>query len=271
MKKAVILFLISLGIAYSLFAEDDAVTQEALEKKSVEQILGEFDTALSIPTIQGTFSVKLISKNGDVREIKAHAYQKFVGKSQINRLFLFDFPPRVRGTGLLLHSYYDGRDNNMWIYLPTVKRVKRIALESSGGGYFMGSDFTYRDLINNDNNNLKFELLEEKTVNDVESYVVKAQGKSDEICQDLGYSYFISYYTKENSILHRREYFDFNQKLLKVYEVQDFYVSGKYHYPTKILMTNVQTEHKSVIEVTDVSIEEIPDSSFTVRSLQNNQ
>lgn len=235
--------------------------------KTVEEILAEFDKTISVPSLQGTFTVKLISKNGDTREIKARAYQKLVDNKQNNRLFIFDFPPRVRGTGLLVHSFLDGRDNNMWIYLPTVKRVKRIALESSGGGYFMGSDFTYRDLIANDLNNMKFELLEEKTMNGTESYVIKCWGKNQEVIKDLGYSYMISYYKKENSVMYRREFFDSDSKLLKIYQVDDFHVSGKYHYPTKITMTNVQTEHKSIIEVTEISTKDIPERYFTTRYL----
>lgn len=259
MRKKVILTVIFISLLFPLSAQ-----------KTPKQILDEFGKTLSIPCIQGAFKVKLISKNGDVREIEARAFQKYMGETQINRLFVFDFPPRVRGTGLLLHSFYDGRDNNMWIYLPTVKRVKRIALESSGGGYFMGSDFTYRDLINNDVNDMEFDLLEDKTVNGVECHTVKSWGKSAEVRQELGYSYIVTYYSKDKSILQRREYFDFNDKLLKVYEVGDYFISGPYHYPRKVSMTNVQTQHKSVIEVTEIITDDIPDSFFTTRYLQGN-
>ncbi|MDA3900933.1 MAG: outer membrane lipoprotein-sorting protein [Spirochaetes bacterium] len=239
-------------------------------EKSVEQILSEFNKTFSIPSIQGTFTIKLISKNGDVREIKARAYQKIVSKKQNNRLFIFDFPPRVRGTGLLVHSYSDERENNMWIYLPTVKRVKRISLESSGGGYFMGSDFTYSDLIDANLNNMKFEQLESKTTNGIDNYVIKSWGKNEEIIQELGYGHIISYYNKETSVMHRRDFYDLNNKLLKIYKVEDYFISGPYHYPTKMTMTNVQTEHKSVIEVTETSTKEIPDRYFTTRYLSDN-
>lgn len=259
MRRKHILLIVLILLVSPVFAD-----------KPIEQILSEFDRALSIPSIQGTFTVKLISKNGDVRENEARAYQKLVSATQNNRLFVFDFPPRVRGTALLLHSYFDGRPNNMWIYLPAIRRVKRIALESSGGGYFMGSDFTYRDLINNDASEMEFEKLDDKVMNGVDSYLIKSWGNTPEIRQELGYSFIVSYYNKENSVLFRREYYDFNDELLKVYEVGDFYISGPYHYPTKITMTNVQTDHKSVIEVTEVSTEEIPDRYFTTRFLQNN-
>ncbi|OQX29393.1 MAG: hypothetical protein B0D92_03910 [Spirochaeta sp. LUC14_002_19_P3] len=242
-----------------------------LQAITVQEILDGFAERLSIPVLAGTFKVKLIAKNGDEREIVARAYQKIVSEDQNNRLFVFDFPPTVRGTSLLLHSYYDGRSNNMWIYLPAVRRVKRIALESSGGGYFMGSDFTYRDLINIDFTKMNYELTEEKTIDGIDYYVVKAWGKTPEIQQDNGYSYLLSYYRKDNFFLMRRDYFDFDEKLLKVYQVEDFIVLGTSIYPTNISMSNVQNGHRSLLEVTDVSTDDIPDRYFTTRYLKDNQ
>ena len=241
-----------------------------LQAITVDQVLDDFSKTLDIPSIQGTFKVQLISKNGDIREIEARAYQKLVGDKQNNRLFIFDFPPTVRGTGLLVHSFFDGRQNNMWIYLPAVRRIKRIALESSGGGYFMGSDFTYRDLINNDYNKLDYELKSDVILDGNDCYVVKAWGQTPEIQQDNGYSYILSYHWKDNLLLYQREYYDLSGELLKVYRVGDFLEFDPYIYPTEMIMTNVQNGHKSVLLVTDVSTEEIPDRFFTTRFLQNN-
>ncbi len=242
----------------------------ALFGQTPEEILARFDKTIAIPTIQGTFQVKLIAKDGDTREVRARAYQKQIGPEQSNRLFVFDYPPRTPGTAILLHSYFDERENNMWIYLPTIRRVKRIALESSGGGYFMGSDFTYRDLINNDADDMEFEKLPDETVQGKDCFVIKSWGKNLEVRQELGYSAIRTYVDKETYAIIRRKYYDFNENLLKIYEVGDFFHTGPYYYPTKITMTNVQTQHKSVLTVTDVSTEEIPDRYFTIRYMRNN-
>lgn len=235
---------------------------------TVQEVLDGFAERLTIPVLAGTFKVQLIAKNGDVREIVARAYQKNIGSKQNNRLFMFDFPPTVRGTGLLLHSYFDGRKNNMWIYLPAVRRIKRIALDSSGGGYFMGSDFTYRDLINNDYSKMDYELAEDRVLDGVDYHVVKAWGKTPKLQQKNGYLYTLSYYRKDNMFMMRREYFDFNGDLLKVYQVEEFIDLDPYIYPTNISMTNVQSDHKSLLLVTDVSTDDIPDRYFTTRYLQ---
>ncbi|MDC7220958.1 MAG: outer membrane lipoprotein-sorting protein [Spirochaetales bacterium] len=255
MKKISLLFL-----GLSLLVPLSAIT--------VDELLYNFDRSLNVPSIQGEFHVTLISQKGDEREIKARIYQKKVDDNQENRLFLFDFPATVRGTGLLLHSYFDERDNSMWIYLPAVKRIKRIALESSGGGYFMGSDFTYRDLVSNDRKDMEFEILEETVMDGVDCYVIKSQGKTDLIRQDMGYSSTISYHRKDNFMLHRREFYDLSGDLEKIYRAEGFLDLSPAIYPTDISMTNVQTGHKSVIKILDASTEEIPDRIFTTRYLE---
>ena len=61
-------------------------------------------------------------------------------------LFVFDQPRDVRGTALLIHGHLQGLDDQ-WLYLPALKRVKRIS-SSTRSGSFMGSEFSYEDLGN---------------------------------------------------------------------------------------------------------------------------
>ena len=243
----------------------------SLHAITADQVLEGFAEQLSIPVLSGSFKVKLVAKNGDTREIAARGYQKVNKQETAMRLFVFDFPPSVRGTSLLLHSYTDNRKNNMWIYLPAVRRVKRIALESSGGGYFMGSDFTYKDLLNNDYSKMDYELVDDATVNGVECYVVKAWGKTAKIRQDNGYSSILSYYRKDDFYMMRRDYFDASDELLKIYQVESLLDLGGFLYPDSISMTNVQSGHKSFLLVDEVSMDNIPDHFFTTRYLKNNK
>ena len=59
-------------------------------------------------------------------------------------LFVFDQPRDVKGTALLIHTYREKADEQ-WLYLPALKRVKRIS-SSNRSGSFMGSEFSYEDL-----------------------------------------------------------------------------------------------------------------------------
>ena len=59
-------------------------------------------------------------------------------------LFVFDQPRDVKGTAFLIHAHKQEADDQ-WLYLPALKRVKRIS-SSNRSGSFMGSEFSYEDL-----------------------------------------------------------------------------------------------------------------------------
>ncbi|RLD28668.1 MAG: hypothetical protein DRI73_11435 [Bacteroidetes bacterium] len=256
MKKIIIFILITLS--FSLGAQEMTVTK----------ILEGYERTAFIPNITASLTVKLISANGEVREIKADAYQKNIDKNLVSRLFLFDYPPSVRNTGLLINSFLDGSENVMWIYLPAVKRVKRIALSTSGGGYFMGSDFSYSDFISKSGNDYTYEYMGEDTLNGTNCYIVKEYGTTLQKRQDSKVSYMIVYFRKDDFIMFGRDYYDLAGELVKEYRVKDVVVLGQYIYPTVIEMTNVQTGHRSILEMINSNTEVIPNRYFTTRFLQ---
>ena len=59
-------------------------------------------------------------------------------------MFVFDEPRDVKGTALLIHAHKE-EANDQWLYLPALKRVKRIS-SSNRSGSFMGSEFAYEDM-----------------------------------------------------------------------------------------------------------------------------
>lgn len=243
-------------------------TSLAVNSTELETILEGFNKKIQIPNLKGKLSVQLISKNGDIRELKAEAYQKLSDQNQMNRLFVFNYPPSVRDTGLLIHSFYDGSDNKMWIYLPVAKRIKRIALENSGGGYFMGSDFSYMDFISKSSSEFTYELLPDGKIDDRIYYRIKEYGDTQEKREALGYDYIINYYDKDDYFLYGRDYYELSGELLKTYRVKEVKRFPPYIYPTKIVMTNEQTLHRSVLNVTDISISELSNKYFSTRYLQ---
>ncbi len=59
-------------------------------------------------------------------------------------LFVFDEPRDVQGTAFLIHAHREDADDQ-WLYLPALKRVKRIS-SANRSGSFMGSEFAYEDM-----------------------------------------------------------------------------------------------------------------------------
>ena len=58
-------------------------------------------------------------------------------------LFVFDEPRDVAGTAMLVHTHEDA-DDDQWLYLPALTRVKRIS-SSNRSGSFMGSEFAFEE------------------------------------------------------------------------------------------------------------------------------
>ena len=87
--------------------------------------------------------------------------------------------------------------------------------------------------------------------------------------QDMKISYMINYYRKDDFIMFGRDFYDLAGELVKEFRVKESEVLGQYIYPTVIEMTNVQTGHSSLIEMTDLSTDVIPDRYFTTRYLKN--
>jgi len=257
-----ILTLFFLSLSFNLIAQDI----------TIDEIHERYKATILIPRIAATLTVKLISAKGEVREIQAKAYQKSETntESEATRLFLFEYPPSIRNSGILIQSFANTDENVMWMYLPAVKRVKRIALATSGGGYFMGSDFSYNDFIPKSRDDFTHEYLGEMMIDGTVCYEIKENAISQKQRQDLKLSYMLNYYRKSDFVMYGRDYYDLAGELLKEYRMKEIqFLDQKYLYPTIIEMKNVQTGHKSILEMSDINTDPIPDSYFTTRFLEN--
>ena len=87
----------------------------------------------------------LIDKNGSKRERKIRALGRDVGEDTQSIMFFLS-PADVKDTGFLTYDYdADDKDDDQWLYLPALKKTKRIASNDKSGS-FMGSDFSYSDM-----------------------------------------------------------------------------------------------------------------------------
>ncbi len=148
-------------------------------------------------------------------------------------LFVFDNPKDVKGTALLIHGHITQLDDQ-WLYLPALKRVKRIS-SANRSGSFVGSEFAYEDLGS----------LE------VEKYTYKWMG--DEKCGNLdctiteytptergsGYTRLLIWHDKDEFRIWKIEYFDRKNALLKtlIHEGYEQYL-GKYWRSKRSSMVN---------------------------------
>lgn len=91
---------------------------------------------------QGQLTMTLINKSGEQRVRKLQQYIKLYNGDE-KKVMFFLAPADVRGTSFMNWSYADGRDDDQWIYLPALKRTKRISSDSKSES-FMGARFHLR-------------------------------------------------------------------------------------------------------------------------------
>lgn len=115
----------------------------------------------------------LIDKNGKERRREMKIYNKDKG-DDILKINFFTAPADVKDTGFLTYDYYSGdKDDDQWLYLPDLRKTKRIA-SSDKSNSFMGSDFSYADITRRVLDEWNYKLLKESEVNGKKVWLVEA-------------------------------------------------------------------------------------------------
>ena len=244
----------ALAVASPLSAQDAAAITERADARGAPD------------NISAIITLTITSPNGDQRVIRADSYQKQRSVERQDRLFVFTYPPNVRDTALLIHSNTDQGEDSMWMYLPAMDRIKRVDLGSSGGGYFLGSDFTFRDLVSRDQTEYVRTLL--PTDDDI-YFVLEVRGRTPELQRMFGYSREEHFIRKNNFSRERILFYDLAGDLLKELIVQEEHEADGYAFPSRVRMLNHQSGHVSEIVFEELSFSaDIPDRLFTQRYLR---
>ncbi|MBL1264951.1 outer membrane lipoprotein-sorting protein [Candidatus Methylomicrobium oryzae] len=151
-------------------------------------------------------------------------------------LSIFDSPRDVKGTAFLSFTHALEPDEQ-WLYLPALKRVKRIS-SSNKSGPFVGSEFAFEDLTSFEVPKYKYKYLRDEKVNDQDCFVIELYPQYEE----SGYTRQISWIDKERYIPLKVEYYDRKDALLKTLEFKGYrQYLNQYWRADEMLMTNHQT------------------------------
>ncbi|MGC9026000.1 MAG: outer membrane lipoprotein-sorting protein [bacterium] len=236
-------FLIIPAIALLIAATTPLTGDEVLKKIDDQQLTND---KVSIA------EMKLIDRNGTTTERTIKMYTKGADL----HLIKFLSPADIKGTGFLSRG-----SDNMWLYLPALGKVRRIAGHISHGS-FMGSDFSYRDLSS------------EGLAKDFTATVVSYKNGEYELLLkpkpgDSPYS-MVKLWVKDDTFVPLRiEFYDKSGKLLKILINSELKkIDGKW-FPMSMVMDNVQDNHKTEIIVKELKINTgLKNDLFTERTLK---
>lgn len=152
-------------------------------------------------------------------------------------LSVFDEPRDVKGTAFLSFSHAVGADDQ-WLYLPALKRVKRIASRNKSGP-FMGSEFAYEDLSSFEIEKYTYKYLNNEACGEgLECYVVEQYP----VDKNSGYTRRIVWIDSTEFRTLKTEFYDRKDSLLKTLTLEGFQLyEGKHWRPDMMKMVNHQT------------------------------
>jgi hypothetical protein len=132
----------------------------------------------------------------------------------------FIAPAEVSGTSILIHDY-ENKSADMWIYLPSTRKVRRIA-GSERKNSFMGSEFTNGNLSRPDMKEYYYKMLGSENHGGKDCYKIEITGKKPEIAKMDGYYKQISWIEKSLNLCLKTTYYDQKGKLLKTQLYKDY-------------------------------------------------
>lgn len=226
MKRAVLGVLI--GVI--LFAKSG----EEVAKAGYEKISG-YKSSIE----KTTMVLKNAQGDENLRKLEI---KKLEGKKGDRSLLVFLYPSDLKGTKLLSYEVIGG-DDRQWLYLPALKRVKRISSRNKSGS-FMASEFSYEDISSQNYKNYTYQKeAEEVEIKGRRYYKVERIPKDPH----SGYSKQIIYYDMKENLPRFGEFYDKNGRVLKKISFDRYEKIGNIYRVHKITIKNVQNQKESIL------------------------
>lgn len=216
-------------------------------------------------------TMTLTNDKGQQRVRKMHSVSSLQPNGIDSKLMIrFLFPGDVEGTGYLQIQHYDG-DDDMWIYLPALKKVRRLVANNKKDS-FVGSDFSYGDILLPVVDTYRHTLLRSEPLDGEDCYVIESVPATEQVKKDYGYAKKISWIRKGNFMEKKVDYFDTSGRPLKtqvIPEVREVDPAAHKWWASKREVVNHQTGHSTsfVTESLDAK-QAVREDFFTTRYLE---
>lgn len=179
-------------------------------------------------------------------------------------LSIFDEPADVKGTASLTWSH-SNKPDEQWLYLPALKRVKRISSKNKSGP-FMGSEFAFEDIGSQEVDKYTYKYLRDEALDGNDTFVLERVP----VDKNSGYTKQVTWIEKERYIALRVDYYDRKNSLLKTLTAKDFKQYLEKHWRAGTLeMNNHQSGKSTTLVFENYQFKTgLDDSDFNKNSLK---
>ena len=237
---ATLAIITSLAAALAVLMPSSGAQASAEKGLAIATEVDNRDRGWGDVTVEGEMVLKNKAGNESVRKFRSTILEAEDTAEGDRSIITFSQPRDVRGTALLTHSKIEPEDDSQWIFLPAVKRVKRIS-SSNRTGKFVSSEFSYEDLGSEevaDNDHIWLEDAACAHDAALTCAAVESRPKN----RKSGYSRRVSFIDLAEYRVQRIDFYNRRGDLEKTLEFQDYrQYEGKFWRAHVMVMQNHQT------------------------------
>ena len=219
-----------------------------------------YDSGFKDFTADMTMTLRNRKGQESVRQIRSRNLE--VTGDGDKTMSIFDQPADVKGTAMLTFSH-GLKPDDQWLYLPALKRVKRISSRNKSGP-FMGSEFAFEDLGSQEIEKYSYKYLRDEPCGDWQCYVVERTPQY----KHSGYTRQIVWGDKEKYRIVKVEFYDRKNSLLKTLTFSGYQeYLDHYWRPDEMFMENHQNGKSTLLQWTNYKFQ----TGLTSRDFNKNK
>jgi hypothetical protein len=236
-----------------------------------KQIMTKSQDAMKLSGSESVATLIIADNKGNQRVRTFTSASKTDNAASVNKTIMrFLEPADVRGTGILTFDY-DNKDDDMWLYLPALRKVRRV-VSTDKNSSFMGSEFTNADITTPDIAKYKYAVLGSETVAEVDCWKIEIYPVSDAVAEEYGYAKKICWVGKQDFMARKSEFFDLDKQLSKVLTVNKVKLldeKAQKYQATDIVMENTINNRKSQFIIDQIVLNpDVKEEYFTTGYLE---
>ncbi|HUW93207.1 MAG TPA: outer membrane lipoprotein-sorting protein [Bacteroidales bacterium] len=218
-----------------------------------------------IQALKSTMTLTIIEKNGATRVRTVSMISKIYGGTE-KRMIRFLEPADVRGTSMLIVDNEDVQDE-MWIYLPALKRTRRI-VSTEKGKSFMSSEFSNADMTSATLSDFNISHMPQSGTGD--DWIIESKPINEDKAEEYGYGRKVTYLRKKDLEVRKIEYYNYDNTLFRYIDILASQpVEGRDGYiMTEMVAKNLLNGRSSTIVYNEINTSaDIPENTFAVENL----
>lgn len=271
MKKIILtsLLLILAGNAQAITKEDikTAVSNKVPDNEIGLMIAKEIDArdnGFDNTEAELTMTLKNAYGEESVRKLRNKTLEIADVSKGDKTLVVFDHPRDIAGTAFLTFSNILEADDQ-WLFLPALKRVKRISSKNKSGP-FMGSEFAYEDISSQEVEKYTYKYLGEDSCGNDKCFKIERFPTY----KHSGYTRQIAWIDMERFIPIKMDYYDRKNSLLKTQLFEEYHqYEDKYWRTGNMLMNNHQNGKSTTLRASNyIFRSNLQESDFTKAKLK---